>query len=99
MLLFQKKKILGPLYQKKKKKQNLRFFFFFFFFFLNNLCAGVYYVQIKDSLGCSLIDSVTITEPDQILANQQITAATCGVCNGGIIISPSGGIGTYSVLW
>ena len=66
---------------------------------LNNLCAGVYYVQIKDSLGCSLIDSVTITEPDQILANQQITAATCGVCNGSIIIDPSGGVGPYTPVW
>lgn len=65
----------------------------------NNLCAGVYYVQIKDSLGCSLIDSVTITEPSQILANQQITAATCGVCNGSIIIDPSGGVGPYTPVW
>ncbi len=66
---------------------------------LNNLCAGVYFVQVKDSLGCSLIDSVTITEPSQILANQQITAATCGVCNGGIVIVPSGGIGAYTAVW
>ena len=66
---------------------------------LSGLCAGTYFVQTTDANGCSLIDSVIITEPSPILANQVITAATCGACDGSITISPSGGTGPYTVLW
>ncbi|MES2140690.1 MAG: gliding motility-associated C-terminal domain-containing protein, partial [Bacteroidota bacterium] len=68
---------------------------------LNNLCAGVYFVQIADSIGCSLIDSVIITEPTQVVVNQFITAATCGAvpCDGGLSVAPSGGAAPYTVLW
>ena len=68
---------------------------------LNNLCAGVYYIQIADSLGCSLIDSILITEPSPLIVNQFITTASCGVipCDGSISISPSGGNAPYSILW
>jgi gliding motility-associated-like protein len=65
----------------------------------SGLCAGVYYVQVTDANGCSLVDSVTITEPSPMLANQEITAATCGLCDGGIIITPSGGTTPYTVMW
>ncbi len=66
---------------------------------LSNLCAGVYFVQITDAIGCSLTDSVTITQPTQIKVNQLITAATCGVCDGSITIAPSGGMAPYTILW
>lgn len=56
---------------------------------ISGLCAGVYYVQITDSIGCSLMDSVTITTSSQIIANQIVTPATCGVCDGAITIAPS----------
>lgn len=66
---------------------------------LSSLCAGTYFVQITDANGCSLMDSVVITEPAPILANQVIVAATCGLCDGSITIAPSGGTGPYTVLW
>ena len=66
---------------------------------LTNLCAGIYFVQITDTNGCSLIDSVIITEPSAISANQIITAASCGVCDGSINIAPSGGTAPYAILW
>lgn len=66
---------------------------------LSGLCAGTYYVEVTDSSGCSLLDSVTITEPAPIVANQVITAATCGVCDGTITIAPSGGTAPYTVVW
>lgn len=66
---------------------------------LNNLCAGIYYVQITDATGCSLTDSVIITEPTQIKANQNINATACNLCNGSITIAPSGGVAPYTVLW
>jgi len=66
---------------------------------INNLCAGVYFVQVTDANGCSIIDSVTITEPSAIVANQTLTAASCGLCDGTITIAPSGGTAPYTVLW
>jgi len=66
---------------------------------LSNLGAGVYYVQIADSIGCSLIDSVTITEPTQVVVNQFITASTCGACDGSLSVAPSGGAAPYTVVW
>lgn len=66
---------------------------------LSSLCAGTYFVQITDANGCSLLDSVIITEPAPILANQVIVAATCGLCDGSITIAPSGGTGPYTYLW
>lgn len=66
---------------------------------LSNLGAGVYYVQIADSVGCSLIDSVIITEPTQVVVNQFITAATCGACDGSLSVAPRGGAAPYTVVW
>jgi gliding motility-associated-like protein len=57
---------------------------------INNLCAGVYFVQIKDSTGCSFTDSITITEPAAIIVNQTVTApSACGVADGCITVNPS----------
>jgi gliding motility-associated-like protein len=66
---------------------------------LTSLCAGTYYVRITDSAGCSLVDSVTITSPPALLANQTIKTASCSVCDGEITIAPSGGVPPYSVSW
>lgn len=66
---------------------------------VGSLCAGTYYIQITDANGCSLVDSVVITEPAPILANEAILAATCGLCDGSITIAPSGGTAPYTVSW
>ncbi|MCB9186824.1 MAG: gliding motility-associated C-terminal domain-containing protein [Flavobacteriales bacterium] len=64
------------------------------------LCAGSYNVQVSDSLGCIYTATVTIGEPAEIIGNANVTEATCGVCNGQIILSPSGGDGgPYSYSW
>ncbi|HEX8517473.1 MAG TPA: gliding motility-associated C-terminal domain-containing protein [Bacteroidia bacterium] len=64
---------------------------------LSGLTAGIYYVEVTDSMGCSLLDSVTITEPAPILANQVLVAPTCGASDGSITINPSGGLAPYVV--
>jgi len=66
---------------------------------VGSLCAGTYFVQITDANGCSLIDSVIITEPAAISANQVILAATCGLCDGSVVLAPTGGAGGYAYLW
>lgn len=66
---------------------------------LNSLCADVYYIQVTDANGCSIVDSVTITEPAPIIPNQAITPPTCGASDGSISSTPTGGIGPYTYLW
>lgn len=66
---------------------------------LSNLCAGVYYLKITDSAGCSLVDSVTISEPLPFLANQTTKVPSCSVCDGEIAIAPSGGVAPYTISW
>lgn len=67
---------------------------------VNGLCAGVYNVQIIDSLGCIYTQIVTINEPPQIDGNANVTQATCGQCNGLIYLTPTGGDGgPYTYSW
>jgi gliding motility-associated-like protein len=66
----------------------------------NALCAGLYTVVVQDGLGCITIDSITVEEPLQILANKTFTNPSCiGVCDGTATVTPSGGVGPYIILW
>jgi len=66
---------------------------------VSGLNAGTYYVQIADSAGCILTDSIQISSPSQIVLNQTITNTDCGLCTGQIVLNPSGGAGGYTYLW
>jgi gliding motility-associated-like protein len=66
---------------------------------VSGLSAGTYYVQIADSAGCIFTDSVQITSPAQITANQLIVNTDCGISVGSITLNPSGGTGPYTYLW
>jgi len=66
---------------------------------ISGLTAGTYYVQIADSAGCILTDSMQVSAPPQITANQTVTNTDCGFCMGAISLNPSGGIGPFTYLW
>lgn len=67
---------------------------------VTGLCAGSYNVQISDSLGCIYTQLVTINEPAEIVANQNVEQAACGVCDGEITLAPTGGDGgPYTFSW
>jgi gliding motility-associated-like protein len=66
---------------------------------VSGLCPGNYTVQIRDSAGCILTQSFTITAPSAIVPNQLITNTNCGVCAGSITLSPTGGTGPYTYSW
>jgi gliding motility-associated-like protein len=75
---------------------------------IDNLIAGTYFLEIKDILGCTLIQSTVITEPDGMkLASSQLSKTPDGnfniSCNGGndgsISMSVTGGSGNYIFLW
>lgn len=64
------------------------------------LCAGTYTVNVADASGCSLSNTVTITEPTPLVATVSATPASCGgVCDGSATVSISGGTAPYSILW
>ncbi len=65
-----------------------------------NLCAGLYTVVVQDALGCISVDSVTVPEPTEILANITFTEPTCnGICDGTATVNPTGGVGNISIQW
>ncbi|WP_258540614.1 T9SS type B sorting domain-containing protein [Parvicella tangerina] len=64
-----------------------------------NLCAGLNTVTITDDNGCIIQSSVMIDTNFTLTASVTPTDATCGDCNGAATVSPSGGSGTYDVIW
>ena len=75
---------------------------------LDNIPAGKYYVRITDWLGCEIIDSVTMTQPEGMsLDDYTISISPDGnyniSCSGGndgsIELEVSGGLGNYSYSW
>lgn len=66
------------------------------------LSAGKYFVLITDSVGCSISDSVTITQPDAPL-NAIISASLNPTCSrptmGSATVTVSGGTTPYNYRW
>lgn len=64
------------------------------------LGAGTYNIIVEDGNGCSTAGSaVTISEPTPIIYSASVSGASCGVSNGSITLTASGGTGTlqYSI--
>jgi hypothetical protein len=67
---------------------------------VDSLCAGSYSYILTDSNGCTLMDSLMISEPSEIILDDSVTNASCAVCpDGSVIVSISGGSPPYTVLW
>ena len=66
-----------------------------------NLCAGAYDVTVTDSNGCSIIASINISSPTEIVITDSITnEITCpGSCDGQAVVSVVGGAGGYTYAW
>ncbi len=64
-----------------------------------NLGAGTYIVVITDDNNCTATDTITLTESTPIVDNPSFTDPACGVCDGSIQVSPSGGSGNYDYSW
>lgn len=66
-----------------------------------NLCYGSYYVIIEDAVGCRVLDSVFISQPDELKAQASfISHVTCnGFDNGIAYATATGGTPAYSFVW
>jgi len=66
---------------------------------LSGVPAGVYIVTVTDNAGCTATTALSITEPSALSLNLNITHTTCGLDNGSITATGSGGTGSLSYLW
>ncbi|MDF1573650.1 MAG: gliding motility-associated C-terminal domain-containing protein [Bacteroidales bacterium] len=67
-----------------------------------NMGEGLYWFDVVDAIGCAFGDTITLTQPDTLVAPAVIVDATCLADNrndGSIDISPTGGIEGYSYQW
>ncbi len=67
---------------------------------INALIAGVYTVTITDVNGCTGTETTTINGGGNLVLNEVLQDASCnGVCDGSIVLNPSGGTAPYTFLW
>lgn len=67
---------------------------------VSNLIAGTYTVNVTDSKGCIVSNSVSITQPTLLSVNTSPTDETCDYSdNGSITSSVTGGTSAYTYLW
>ncbi|MEZ4850847.1 MAG: choice-of-anchor V domain-containing protein [Bacteroidia bacterium] len=62
------------------------------------LPAGNYGLTVTDSLGCTIVDTARITQPDSLSIGFQVTNETAGM-DGSIDLSITGGTSPYSFIW
>lgn len=66
----------------------------------SNLIPGSYTCQITDQHGCTIQQSVTITEPSQISVTPASTNVLCGgTYTGSAAVGVTGGTGPYNYSW
>ena len=66
---------------------------------ISGLCAGNYSYTIADSLGCTVSDSLEMTQPAEVLFSYNTTSNSCAnICDAAAAISPSAP-GSYIYEW
>lgn len=63
------------------------------------LAAGDYQVTVSDFTGCVQIKTVTVNGASTVTGTITVTDETCAGNDGTATITPSGGTGTYTVVW
>ena len=65
----------------------------------SGLSPGVYAITVIDANSCITGTTTTVTEPAVLAISSTVTDAACGVNNGQIATSPTGGTTAYSYNW
>lgn len=67
---------------------------------VTNLSVGMVYVTVEDLNGCSVVDSILLTSPDEIILDSDFLAVDCNENNTGTAtVIPSNGAGGFTYLW
>ncbi len=65
----------------------------------SNLPSGFYTVTVTDSIGCSSVKAIVLTNGSLISAEASLSNPSCAQTNGAIDVTPIGGITPYTYLW
>ena len=65
----------------------------------DNLTAGVYYLTIVDAENCEYLDSITLTEPEEIIIVPELIDPQCFGDDGTITVELAGGTGQLEYNW
>jgi len=66
---------------------------------IGSLCAGNYFVQMTDAVGCIRSTSLAVGSAVQLTLTPFVVAPSCGVSNGTISVIASGGVPAYTYTW
>jgi gliding motility-associated-like protein len=66
---------------------------------VNGLPAGTYSCQVTDANGCTVVNTVTVTQPSSVTIVTNTNQATCNQSNGSASASASGGTAPYTYTW
>ncbi|MES2566193.1 MAG: gliding motility-associated C-terminal domain-containing protein [Bacteroidota bacterium] len=66
---------------------------------VSNIAAGTYSVTQTDANGCSITQSITVTQPTSLTLTSTLTPATCGNANGSGTVTVGGGTPAYTYSW
>lgn len=67
---------------------------------ISGIKAGTYIISIVDQNGCSVVNSIIISEPSPLtIKSSQVNAICTGNSSGSANIVPSGGTSPYSYIW
>lgn len=66
---------------------------------LNAVSTNSYIVTVTDSKNCIVISTVTLSEPDSLIAIAESAPSECGKNNGFVVVSAKGGIPGYVFNW
>ncbi len=65
----------------------------------SNLSPGTYTITVTDIAGCTDIETVTLTEPSDIIVTHTSQDSRCGYTDGEIEVNASGGVGAFTYTW
>jgi len=67
------------------------------------LCAGFHTVTVTDSLGCEIVDSIEVTQPDELVqtlvSSTELSCPNSQACDAQAEVSASGGVAPYYYQW
>ena len=67
---------------------------------ITSIASGTYYCTVTDTNGCSVVDSITLTDPTQISTIENVTNISCfGSGDGSVSLNISGGSAPYTEDW
>jgi gliding motility-associated-like protein len=64
-----------------------------------NLCTGSYSAIVTDANGCFSQIPADVSSSSQVTFTPVVTEPGCGLCDGLIVVNPSGGIPVYTYSW